>query len=558
MHVADLIDAALPRPHGNHQGLSYGQLTVLWLTYILTQYDHRLCVVEVWARERRRTLEHATGWTIGDKDLTDDRLADVLSAVGGPALADANATPAEAMELALGQHLIRAYALPTAVARLDTTSLSVYHGVQARDEQPRTLLHYGHSKDGHPERRQFIEALGTLDPVGVPLVTATLPGEQADGPIYLPQWQRLVQIIGHAEFVLVADSKLSSRHNRAQLQAQGGFYLCPLAMVGHHEAWLRQWVLAPSAEMHPLVFDEATWGRGFELTLGQWCETAVPNTETTSRVCWEERQLVIQSQAFAEREIASLDKRLNTAEAALTKIASHPGATRAKLEIKVQQLLKKYRVAEFFDIDLIEEVTQEFRHVGRGRPGVNRPKREVTHTHLRLKFDRRPEAIAREKQLAGWRLYVTNAPATRLSLSAAVSHYRGQWQPERGFHRFKSGIVSALPIYLDDETRIRGLMLVLGLALRFLTLVEFVVRQSLVKEQLEVAGLYDGNPKRKTQRPTTERLLKAFANITLYCLSENKSTAYYLTPLSDLQKQLLNLMHVPETIYRVPTPKPSG
>jgi transposase len=329
-------------------------------------------------------------------------------------------------------------------------------------------------------------------------------------------------------------------------------------MVGKHEAWLNQWVLETPTESQPLVYDEAEWGCGFELTLGQWCETPLPNIEKPQRICWEERQLVIKSHAFAAREIAGLNKRLNTTEAALAKLVLRPGNSRAKLETKVQQLLKKYRVAEFFDANMVEEVTHELRHVGRGRPGAKRPKREVTRTHLRLKFHRREEVIAREKQLAGWRIYVTNAPAPRLSLSEAVRHYRGQWQPERGFHRFKSGIVSALPIYLDDETRIRGLMLVLGLALRFLTLVEFVLRQSLVKEQTEVAGLYDGNPKRKTKNPTTERLLKAFANITLYCWQKEAQEVYALTPLSDLQKQLLNLMHVPETIYCVSTPKPSG
>ena len=36
-----LIDDALPAPHGNRQGLSYGQLSVVLLSYIMTQADHR-------------------------------------------------------------------------------------------------------------------------------------------------------------------------------------------------------------------------------------------------------------------------------------------------------------------------------------------------------------------------------------------------------------------------------------------------------------------------------------------------------------------------------------
>ena len=92
-------------------------------------------------------------------------------------------TSAEAIENALGQHLITAYTLPTDVGRIDTTSVSVHHGPRNRDGSERKLLDFGLSKDNHSDRRQFIEALGTIDPVGIPLATATLSGESADAPI---------------------------------------------------------------------------------------------------------------------------------------------------------------------------------------------------------------------------------------------------------------------------------------------------------------------------------------------------------------------------------------
>ncbi len=76
MQIEKLIDQELPLPHGNRLRLSYGQLSVLLLTYIITQADHRLCAVEPWVNQHRRTLERATGWKIGMKDATDDRLAD--------------------------------------------------------------------------------------------------------------------------------------------------------------------------------------------------------------------------------------------------------------------------------------------------------------------------------------------------------------------------------------------------------------------------------------------------------------------------------------------------
>lgn len=66
------------------------------------------------------------------------------------------------LETGLGQQLIRAYELPTAVARCDTSSFSVYHHLPEQ-EQDSSLLRYGHSKDRRPDLRQYRQLLGTLE-----------------------------------------------------------------------------------------------------------------------------------------------------------------------------------------------------------------------------------------------------------------------------------------------------------------------------------------------------------------------------------------------------------
>lgn len=151
--------------------------------------------------------------------------------------------------------------------------------------------------------------------------------------------------------------------------------------------------------------------------------------------------------------------------------------------------------------------------------------------------------------MAGWRLYVTNAPPERLSLEESVFYYREQWQPERGFHLFKRGRLPALPIYFQDEQRIRGLMFLLTLALRVFTLMEFVVRRQLADQQQSLAGLYDGNPQRATNRPTAERLLRSFCGVTLYFHRDGSTE---ISPLNCLQQQILKLMGFGESIYALP------
>ena len=79
---------------------------------------------------------------------------------------------------------------------------------------------------------------------------------------------------------------------------------------------------------------------------------------------------------------------------------------------------------------------------------------------------------------------------------------------------------------------------------------EFVVRRQLADHKQSLAGLYDGNPKRTTGRPTAERLLAAFSGITLYVHRDGSTE---ITSLNPLQKRILTLMKVPESIYILPS-----
>ncbi|MEH2254512.1 MAG: hypothetical protein V7K33_34530 [Nostoc sp.] len=85
------------------------------------------------------------------------------------------------------------------------------------------------------------------------------------------------------------------------------------------------------------------------------------------------------------------------------------------------------------------------------------------------------------------------------------------------------------------------------MALRVFTLIEFIVRQTLQRTQQSLAGVYEGNPKRATERPSTEQLLKVFSGIILYCLPNH---TILISPLSDLQRQILSLMKLPYSLYQ--------
>ena len=142
MGIQEVIDDIL-MPHGNRCGLSFGWLTSVWLSYILSEADHRMCDVESWAREHLVTLQEFLPLSVCQKDFTDDRLADVLKE-----LSDDLAW--EQLENALGQRLIRVYNLQSDAVRLDSTSVSVHHQTDETE-----LFRFGHSKDHRPDLPQF-------------------------------------------------------------------------------------------------------------------------------------------------------------------------------------------------------------------------------------------------------------------------------------------------------------------------------------------------------------------------------------------------------------------
>ncbi len=558
MQVAEIIDRLCPLPHANWHGLSYGQLAVLFIAYVIHLRTHRLCGMEDWLSQHRTVLAQATGWTIALKDATDDRLGDVLTVLG----ADPERTAT--LQRELGQHLIQAYALPTEVARFDTTTFTVYHQATSDGTAAGGVLSRGHSKDHRPDLLQFKQGLACLDPAGVPLLTSTVPGKSADDPLYWPVWQEMCQVLGHTHFLYVADCKAAALATRAAIDAGGGFYLFPLPMTGQVPEQLRELVLQPPVSVQVLTLPDVTDKNGQPLAVGRGFAVERTLSAVTAQGQpphgWTEHWLVTCSDALARRRQRTLQERLDKAETALSALNAKAWASRADLQTQAEEILQRRSVTDLLTLQFQETVTVHKRYVGRGRPGPNRPTQEVEIRRAQVTFQRHTAAIEEQQRLAGWRIHVMNVPSPRMGLDQAIAYYRDEFLVERGFHRFKRGRLPALPLYVRLPEHITGLMLLLMIALQVLTLLEFVARRELAQRREALAGLEPSNPKMKTTSPSAERLLAQFHGLHLVV---ERTTAHLtgkiLEPLTPVQRRVLNLLQVPESIYALAfsTPLPN-
>jgi transposase len=536
--LAALVDQHFV-PHGNWQGLSPGQVLTGWLAHILSEADHRLNQVQDWAAQRLETLRGCLGVDLRPLDFTDDRLA-----IGLDLLSD-DADWAQ-FETALNRRTLRVYDLTPQRVRIDSSTASGYRAVTEDG-----LFQFGHSKDHRPDLPQVKVVLATLDPLGLPVVTQVVSGEQADDPLYMPAIDQVRTGLNQRGLLYVGDCKLMALATRTHLQAGDDFYLGPFSLTHVPAAtldtylqpvWVKEQTLTP-------VYRRGTASPAEKIAEGFERTETLTATVAGEVVTWTERRLVVRSLQHAQAAEAALRQRLAQAQttvAALNerKQGKEPFVEVAPLRQAAETIVKRYAVEGLLELNYTEQVHErQVRKYG-ARPAETRSERTVS-----VAVRREETAIQAAIRRLGWRVYGTNAAQTELTLTQAVWAYREEYLVERGFGRLKGEPLTLTPMYLADDQRATGLIRLLSLGLRVLTLSEFGVRQRLAETGDKLTGLYAGNPTRATARPTTELMLRTFKGVFLSFITIGTQTYRHLTPLSELQQKILHLLDCPVSIY---------
>jgi transposase len=537
MDVAALLDAHFPT-HGNWQGLSLGSVAVGWLAYILSEGDHRLNSVQGWAAGLLMTLSVCLK-TVGlrDLDFCDDRLCLVLDRLGRD---DAAWESYESKQTAT---LLRAYNLKALRVRVDSTTAKSYVAVTEDG-----LFQFGHSKEHRPDLPQLKINMAVLDPLGLPLSITTVSGECADDPLYVPEIRKVQASLGEHGVLYVGDCKMAALGTRAYIAAHADYYLCPLSAVQMPAVelrallapvWAGEQALAPIHRAPETAPDQPEHiANGFSSSVmlkdGQGGE-------------WQEQRLVVQSLKHAKAQQEALDARLEKAEQAIKALTLH-GRGRKRLaegdlRAAVAAILQRYDVADLLEVGYCVDT-----QTTRKRAYLGRPAHDVAVVTVTVTTARDVTAYNNTVRCLGWRVFVSND--TGLGLSEAVLAYREEYIVERGFNRLRGKLLGLTPLYLTSTTRIKGLIRLLSIGLRVLCLVEFTVRTALQQQGEKLDGIYAGNPKRATVRPTTEMMLRAFAGIHLVTVGFAGTNWHSVSPLGAVQSRILALLGFPAAIYQ--------
>ena len=530
--IAELINTHF-RVHGNWQGSSLGTLCCVFLSYILSESDHRLSHVEEWYK----SLEHSLGYfldcpTLDRLDCTDDRLGLLLDYISDD-------ESYLGFEKALNQQVLSVYSLNIDPDRDNLSDKTVHLDATIAQsfKESSALFSIGYAKHRRPDLAQLKVMLSTLGSLGFPLCVEVVNGSMSDDVLYLPMIERVENTLEMKGLLFVGDSKLGSMGNRATISAKGHYYLTPLNKVQLPFKALQN--LVQSAK--ELVYmGESGEIKAFETLKNRQHEEFV----------WSERLITAYSPTYAKTQIAQFDKQIaqnKTAIEALTVIkqGKTPLKNEQDLQHKITDILHKAKTTDFFDIQIQTNTAETIVRKYGNRPHETR----LTYTfNVTIKMNE--TAIKTHKQTLGWRVYATNAPIKALSIQKVIETYKEEYKVEYRFNQLHNKTAALMPIYLQKDERIKALIRILMIAIKILSLIQYKARIELKKTQTQVNELFPGNPGRKTDQPTAEMMLRAFSNISLVIIELNNGSKHIeISKLSNTQKNLLKLLGSKSTVY---------
>ncbi len=544
LKISETINRYLPK-HGNMPGIGYGELLTGWLAFNLTEGNHRKSHAEKWAQEHHSILHKLISHKIREKDFSDDRLSRLLN------LLSCDLTW-HSIETELWHSKVDIFDLSVNRIRLDSTSSYGYH------LHNNGIMQFGFSKDDKHDLPQLKIMAAIEAETGSMIAADTVAGNINDDLLYLPLIERLKQILKKSGFLFCGDSKMSSISIRSYLSKTNDYYLTPLQ---NHKGWkdeFSKWIENAVNESSDFKNEQKislAWKE--KKLLGGGYEHFRTQIDEDRGNKWKERVIVFRSLNLAQTQIAGLEKRLMTAETKIKDLASPEKINKKKdlddLKAKTAEILKAQDVERLLEITWKEvKTTKEYQRTEKRKGKAREGSYCITSSSYEIQdITKNQKSIKDKCDRCGWRMYVTNAAVEKLSFQDAVCFYREGWKIECLFHFLKTHPICIRPLFVRDESQLKGLSRFLTIALRLLTHMELKIHTSLDKRGAYVKEIYKGQPQKKTRTPSGILVLEAFEGISFFNNGDDKCFITNLSKSAEIFLDLLDMKSLYQDILKV-------
>jgi transposase len=478
----------------------------------------------------------ALGLSRPEKDaVNDDRIARTLDALGSQR--------SRGLFFRLALHLIKDFQLDTSRIHQDTTSVTFYGAYEHQSAPP--FITRGLNKDGRPDLKQLVFGVSVTADGAVPLVHEVHSGNRTDDTIHRGNLARLREVLKTSRFVYVADSKLCTEKNLAEIALHRGWFVTVLPRTWKEDKLQRRQLRSHPVRWRTLCVVPNKRRKSDPPDV--YSTTAAEPRETSQgyRLVW------IRSSQKAALDAAERKDRIERAEEDFADLSSRlnlrklrrPGAIRKA----ARDILKKHDCKNLLSATLRYETRIRFRRTRRGRPRADDPKVEEHHRVYRIDLARNETACAEEERTDGVFALVTNIPAGKNGAKREILEvYKYQAFVEKRHALLKSELEVAR-MYLKKPHRVVGMVHAHFLAMVVEALIERTIRRGMASAGIKsLPILPEGRP---TTTPTAPRVLEAFSSVCWYEFERGDETVAFPVRLTTLQKQLLRLLGMETAIY---------
>jgi transposase len=432
----------------------------------------------------------------------------------------------------------------------DSTTVSFYGayddaGVESEQRGRPTLgITWGHSKARRPDLKQLLYILTVTSDGNVPIYFASASGNVADDRTHIATWDLLRELIGHPDFLYVADCKLASSENLGHIATRGGRFVTVLPRGRAEDVSFRQrlrtasppltwkllYVLADDdgevKDELSICGDDHVHGEGYRLL---WYHSL-----RKAELDGERRVRAIQR---ATEALGDLRQRLLGPRTRFRE--------RAKVEQAVAKIVADTEAGSWLTIEIEEQEEETFRQATRGRPSEQTKYVKQTRSRYTLRWTLNLEALSEAEREDGVFPLLTND--RKLTSTEVIQAYKRQPLIEKRFSQFKTDFAVA-PVYLKNVARIQGLLAAYFFALVAQTLLERELRRSMARANLKSLPLYPED--RPCSRPTTHRVIEVLSSIQRHELRVGEEQAQVMvTQLTKTQREIIRLLGLDSRNY---------
>ncbi len=377
----------------------------------------------------------------------------------------------------------------------------------------------------------------------MPVHCKVYDGNTTDDQAHKDTWLFLRQVVGHSDFLYVADSKLCTRENMGLIAQHQGRFLTVMPRTRAEDGWFRD----------HLQGNELAWRevhRQANPRRRDGPDVVYHGIEAPQRSVEGYRVLWYRSSQEEELDRQSRQDRLRKARVRLGEMraSARRGEFRTEQEAREagERLLREGQVERWLRLRLEEEVEEEYRQAGPGRPGPKTICKRTEVKRYRIDFEEDGEALAREARLDGLFPLMTNDE--KLSLADALSKYKYQPFVEKRHEQLKT-VFGVMPMWLKNVARVDSMLWLYYVVELVAALLEREVRRRMRQEGESGLALYPEG--RQAEAPTAGLVLDVLEGPRRHRLlnEQGQELRRFHDPVADAAQRVLTLLEVDRAAY---------